>query len=329
MSKPLLITSSYPSTEEGEKILKSVLGRLTEDFDVLLATHCPTSKDIQSMVKYYVYDHRNEMIDQDPQVHFWADYPKFFFKIHKEEGNKHHSYAVFRSLMNAVDLIGNYYEDFIYIEGDCLFSKEDILKLKQFRTICEYENKEAVFFKYHQFLSSLIFYSKMKFFKDVYTFPKTSDEYEKHCKAIGSYGTLENFLYQSIEHKQAYDRVYAIENANMAEYFNTSNLGINTFLDGKVVYEHPYFTDVAKLDGTTGDVAFCYISNGEHTFESPVDVYLDEEKIITLPTGPHATVLKIEPKNDEFSIRFGNYRARKYRKNWILNPKNLSYALLK
>jgi hypothetical protein len=126
MSKPLLITSSYPSTEEGEKILKSVLEQLKDDFDILLATHCPTSKDIQSMVKYYIYDHRNEMIDQDPQVHFWADYPKFFFKIHKEEGTKHHSYAVYRSLMNAVYLMQDYYDDFIYIEGDCLFSKEDL-----------------------------------------------------------------------------------------------------------------------------------------------------------------------------------------------------------
>lgn len=328
MKKTLLITSSYPSTDEGEKILKSVLEHINGDFDVLLATHCPTSKEIQSMVKYYVYDHRNEMIDQDPQVHFWADYPKFFFKIHKEEGTKHHSYAVFRSMMNAVHLLEDYYDDFIYIEGDCLFSKEDILKLKQFRTICEYEKKDAVFFKYKEFLSSLIFYSKMNFFKEIYAFPKTSGEYEKHCKKIGSYGTLENFLYQSIEHKKAYDRVYAIEDANMAEYFNTSNLGINTFLDGKVVYEHPYFTDVAKLENGK-DMAFVYLTNSANAFGQETDVFLDDEKVYTIPVGPHAAAIPIYPKNDEFSIRFGDHRVRKYRKAWILKETNPSFVKFK
>lgn len=328
MNKPLLITSSHPSTEDGERILKSVLGQLTDDFDVLLASHCPVNKELQQMVKYFVYDHRNEMIDQDPQVHFWADYPKFFFKIHKEEGTKHHSYAVFRSMMNAVYLMSDYYDDFVYIEGDCFFSKEDILKLKQFRTICNYEKKEAVFFKYHEFLSSLIFYSKMKFFKEIYAFPKTSQEYEKHCKNIHSYGTLENFLYQSIQHKNAFDRVYGIENANMAEYFKTSNLGINTFLDGKVVYEHPYFTDVAKIESSK-NMAFVYLTNSSNAFGKEMEVFLDDEKIYTLPVGPTAIVVPINPKNDEFSIRFGDHRIRKYRKSWILKETNPSFVRLK
>lgn len=328
MNKPLLITSSHPSTEDGERILKSVLGQLVDEFDVLLASHCPVNKELQQMVKYFVYDHRNEMIDQDPQVHFWADYPKFFFKIHKEEGTKHHSYAVFRSMMNAVYLMGDYYDDFVYIEGDCFFSKEDILKLKQFRTICNYEKKEAVFFKYPEFLSSLIFYSKMKFFKEIYAFPKTAQEYEKHCKNIHSYGTLENFLYQSIQHKNAFDRVYGIENANMASYFKTSNLGINTFLDGKVVYEHPYFTDVAKIENSK-NMAFVYLTNSSNAFGKEMEVFLDDEKIHTLPIGPTAIAIPITPKNDEFSIRFGDHRIRKYRKSWILKETNPSFVRLK
>lgn len=326
--KQLLITSAYPSTEDGEKILKTVLEQLNGDFDILLATHCPASKELQSMVKYFIYDHRNEMLDQDPSVHFWADYPEFYFKIHKEE-SKHHSYAVFRSLMNAVYLMRDYYDDFIYMEGDCWISKDDILKLKQFRTLCQYENKDALFFKYPAFLSSLVFYSKIKFFEDVYPFPKTSQEYEKICKDIGSYGTLENFLYRNIEVKNAFEKVYAIENAKMAEYFKSSSLGKNTFLDGKVVYQHPYFTDVARLEGSDGRLAFCYLTNEEHTFDEPMDIYLDDEKITTLPTGAHATVVPIEPKNDEFSIRFGNHRVRKYKKSRILGPNSQSFAKIK
>jgi len=327
-SKQLLITSAYPSTDDGEKILISVLERLTDEFDVLLAAHCPVSKQIQNMVKYFVYDHRNEMIDQDSSVHFWADYPQFYFKIYREE-SKHHSYAVFRSIMNAVYLMQDYYDDFIYIEGDCLFSKEDINKLKQFRTICRYEEKEALFFKYPEFLSSLVFYSKMKFFRDIYPFPKTPTEYEKVCKSMGSYGTLENFLYKSIETKGALPLIYAMENTKMANFFNTSNLGINTFLDGKVVYQHPYFTDVARIEGSGEKLAFCYITNEENTFEEPMDVYLDDTKITTLPTGAHARVISIDPKNDDFCIRFGTHRVRRYNKSRILDPKRQSFVKIK
>jgi hypothetical protein len=326
--KQLLITSAYPSTEEGEKILISVLERLNQEFDVLLATHCPVSKQIQSMVKYFVYDHRNEMLDQDYSVHFWADFPSFFFKIHKEE-SKHHSYAVFRSLMNAIYLMKDYYTDFIYLEGDCLFSEQDINKLKQFRTICQYEKKEAVFFKYPEFLSSLVFYSKMDFFRNVYQFPKTAQEYEEVCKSLGSYGTLENFLYKSIESKGALPLIYAIENTKMADFFDTSNLGINTFLDGKVVYQHSYFTDVARIEGTVDKMAFCYLTNESRTFDDPVDIYVDEEKIITLPTGSFATVVPIRPINENFSVRFGSHRIKKYNKSRILDPARQSIVKIK
>lgn len=328
MKKPLLITSAYPSTEDGERILKSVLAQLQDDFDILLATHCPVSKEIQGMVKYFVYDHRNEMINQDPQMHFWADYPSFYFKIHKEEGTKHHSYAVFRSIMNAVYLMEDYYDDFIYLEGDCLMSKEDILKLKEFRQICIREDKDAIFFKFYEFISSLVFYSKMKFFREVYAFPRTAEEYEQHSKNIGSYGTLENFLYKSVDTKNAFDRVYQLENKNMAEYFSTSKLGINTFLDGKVIYEQAYFSDVARLENSR-EMAFVYISNSASTFEKEMDVFVDDEKICTLPTGPHATVIRINPKNEEFLVRFGQSRVRKYRKSWIFNDKNPSFARFK
>ena len=59
MKKQLLIVGSYPSTEKTENILKSMLESVNNDFDVLLAAHCPVSKEIQSMVKYFVYDSDN------------------------------------------------------------------------------------------------------------------------------------------------------------------------------------------------------------------------------------------------------------------------------
>ena len=68
--------------------------------------------------------------------------------------------------MNSLYLSNHSYESFIYVEGDAIFSKEDISKLKNLKIICEKDKKEALFFKYPDFLSSVVFYSSIDFFKN-------------------------------------------------------------------------------------------------------------------------------------------------------------------
>lgn len=324
--KNLLVIGSYPSTEDGEKVLKSALNSVRADFDILLATHCPVSKDIQDMVQYFVYDHRNDIISFKNAVYFWADYPNFYFQLHQKQSN---AYAVYRQLMNAAYLMEDYYEDFVYMEGDCIFSSEDVEKIKQFKEICESNKKEALFFKYDNFLASLVFYTKIKFFKEVFYFAKTPDDYQKYCTEIGSYGLLENFIYRNVERKKAFDRTHLIEYVPMVDYFNKSKLSVNSFLDGKAAVDRAYCAEVVKLKNSDKTLAFCYITHEQNQFESPVDVYLEDQTITTLPVGKHCIVVPINPKTDKFLIRLSNGHSYVFDKTIILSENNPNFAVLK
>jgi hypothetical protein len=170
MKKPLLITSEYIKDEAGENMVKAALKPLIPHFDICMTTHSPMSKEIQSIVKYYVYDHRNEFVDPKLELDIWSDCPSFYFTF-PQYMPPIHSYAVYRAYMNAVSLMKDYYEDFTYLESDCVLTEEDVERLKDLKKICERENKEALFFKNPNSSTSLLFfYCKMSFFEEI--FPK-------------------------------------------------------------------------------------------------------------------------------------------------------------
>ena len=324
--KQVLIVGSYPSTEKTENVLKSVLESVNNDFDVLLAAHCPVSKEIQSMVKYFVYDSDNQMIPRDPNVSFWADYPSFFVRIFNNWGKFHHGYAVYKSIMNSLYLCSHSYESFIYIEGDTVFSNEDISKLKNLKTICEKNKKEALFFKDTNFLSSVVFYSSIDFFKDIFFFDGTCEGHLSNCEVIKGNTELENFFYKSVEYKNAFDKIHFIENAEISKYFATSKLGINTFHDGDVVTNAVAMETVLRVENTQ-DLALVYLNHSTEIKDT--DVYVNDTFVETFKGGPLSRYLRIYPTTEEFVIRMGNRRTMKFNKNEILDPKNKSFARLK
>lgn len=326
MKKQLLIIGSYPSTQETEKVLQSVLERVNNHFDILLVTHCPVSKEIQNMVKYFIYDCRNDLIPSNPNVNFYADWPKFFFKIYQSENHKNHSYAVLRSIMNAINFAEDSYDSFVYIEGDCLFSNEDVEKLKNLKNICETNNKKALFFKFDYVLVSTIFYSSIDFFKNTFSNPDSSEKYINDCKKIGAYGTLESFLYKSVEYNKLFNNVYTLENVGIEKYFKTSKHGMSAFVDGKIVTDMVGISTVLKIENTQ-DIAFVYLNKSPKNYN--LEVYVDNILCETIPNWLSAVAFKINPKNEEFTVQVGTMRVLKFNKKDILDPKNRNFVRLK
>jgi len=324
--KQLLIVGSYPSTEKTENVLKSVLESVNNDFDVLLAAHCPVSKEIQSMVKYFVYDSDNRMIPRNSRTNFLADYPSFFVRVFNHWGKFHHGYAVYKSIMNSLYLSNHSYESFIYIEGDTIFSKEDISKLKNLKIICEKNKKEALFFKDPNFLSSVVFYSSIDFFKNTFFFDGTCEGYLSNCEVIKGNTELENFFYKSVDYKNVFDKIHFLENIDMSKYFSTSKFGINTFYNGNVVTNAVAMETVLRVENTQ-DLALVYLNHSTEIKDT--DVYVNDTFVETFKGGPLSRYLRVYPTTEEFVIRMGNRRTMKFNKNEILDPKNISFARLK
>lgn len=330
MKKQLLILSVYVKDEVGENILKSSISSLNSEFDILIATHSPINKDIQSMVKYYIYDHRNEFIASDPNSYFWMDYQNFYCEVYGDENAKHHSYAVYRSYMNAIYLMQDYYDDFVVLEGDCIMSNADIQQIKDFRNICHRDGKDALFFKYDQFITTLVFYSKMSFFREIFPFLKTPSDYVNYSKIIGSHGGLENYFYKCIEYKNAFNRIYGIENTQVNYYFTTSRLDLSHAFASDEQHEqtNSYYSNVLPIEHTE-KIAFLYKCDDTTVLRKEVDIYMDDQKIYTLPSLQHVTAFEINPKNDEFLIKIGKNLPKKYKKSWITRKNNKSFIRLK
>lgn len=324
--KKLLIIGTYIKNEITEKLVKSALVPLVSEFDVCLVTHSPVSKELQSMVKYYVYDYRNDMIPNSPTFHIWADHPSFYFHSHHVAGTPNHSYAIYRSLMNAILLLKSCYEDFIYIEGDCVFSKEDVEKLKEFPEICQKEKKEALFFTDidKEMFHSIIFYSTMDFFKNTFPLLKTSKEYLDYCEKMNSWRSLENFMFKCIIHSNVMDQIYDAK--NIKKYFSNSKINLSTF-DGNSENKFPPYDSHVVCVENSEEIALIFLS--KNTVDEEMDVFLDDEKIYTILTESHAIAIKINPKNEQFYIKIGKWPAKEYRKSDILNTKNIDYVRFK
>lgn len=326
--KNLIVVGSYPSTKEAENVLIESLSRLKTHFDILLVTHLPVSENIQKMVQYFVYDHRNEMIPTNfSAYHYWVWNPDPFF-YYQVTNNQPHAFAVYRSLMNAVNLIKDSYDDFFYVEGDSLFSEKDIQKLKTLKDLAKSNKKSATFFSSKGFIGTWVFYSQVDFFiKNLY-FPKNVENYISECKRIGSYGILENFLYNTLENRGVLDLFYSIDNEEFIDYFKESNINMIAVKNEKRVKNLSYFAEVLPVQNTEDQLAFCYITHDEGLFEKPVDVYLEDEKITTLPIGKFYAAIRIYPKTDNFSIKFSNGDTYSFNKKTIFDKKDISFVML-
>lgn len=323
--KKLLVTGTFTKDEDSEELIKSALKPLVSEFDVCLVTHSPVSRELQSMVKYHIYDHRNEMIPNAPTFHIFANVDSFYFQSHHVAGTPNHSYAIYRSYINAVLLLKDYYDDFFYVEGDCLFSKEDIIKLKEFPEICKKDNKEALFFTEPDMLHTLFFYSKMDFFVNTFPLLKTADDYINYCEKIGSWRSLENFMLRCVIHKNVLEKIYDAGTKN--GYFSTSKVNLS-MCDGTVENKFPPHDSHVVCVENTEEMAFIYLSR-EAGPKEETDVFLDGEKIYTIPAGPHINAIKINPKNDQFYIKIGKWPSKEYRKSDILKAKNIDYVRFK
>jgi len=318
-SKNLIIIGAYPNTEQGVKILKETILSLNEHFDIALTTHYPVDKELQFLVKYYIYDIRNEFITSD-SIHLWADYPTFYTEMFNDKTNSHHSFAVFRSMMNGVNLLKDYYDDFYYIEGDCIFEEKDIETLKQIKTNTLSSNKEACFFVFPDFLSTLVFYSKMNFFTENISFCKTSEEYSSCCDKISSYGGLENYLYRNINFSNSFDKVLQLMYIQPTDYFPNSKMGLNSVVEGQTVFFKSFWANAVRVENSN-EIALIYLNNNESVYKEDIEIYLDDKLIITFPSGKYAGYFLLYPKNDDFILKVGQI-ALKYNKQEVQNGKS-------
>lgn len=324
----LLIVGAYINSAESEEMIYESVSRLVPYFDIALVTHSPVSERIQQKVKYFIYDHRNEVMTKDVGTVYWGDYPTFYYEIHPNGVRKYYSFAIYRSLTNAVKMLCEEYSSFIYIEGDAHYSPEDAIKLRNMKKVAEDNGKQSMFISYGEHLCSNFFYSTMDFFKNTFGYLKSSQEYAERCTTIGSHGQLENFLYKSIAYNNAFDNAHILDLMHKPGYFTNTVSGLSRASGKNDNIPLTFTSEVFRLQGTNELVFMYIVYEKKPNVPDSFIMKLDGEVITTLPSHIFSTAVKINPKNDKFLIEIGSNKFY-YDKNEILSESNKSFIRIK
>lgn len=318
MSKrDLVILGSYPSSEKVKSLLKECISSLKPDFDIMLCTHYPADFDIQSSVNYYIYDYRNEMIVNE-DVFIYGDSPQFYFQGYIEGSSTHPGFAILRSIFNGAKFASGYYEGFYYIEADAIFSKSDVMKMKETKERMRAAGKKGWFFKLDQVLSSNIFYSDLDFFTDNFSECRAVEEYNLICQKIGSFGIVENFLYKYMEYVNKMNELFLIENVHFTDYFKESKMSLNSFREDGMT--HPFELRLVKVENSD-KISYVYINNNNQSTNETITFRVNDEVTRELPLGHCYQAEVIESDSDFFMMQVGGY-TKKYTREGILKSKS-------
>ena len=322
--KSLVIIGSYPNSETIRSVLKDSILSLRDDFDVALSTHYPADLEIQNLVNYYIYDYRNEMIVTD-NPYFWAHFPPVYFEIYgNEKKNTDHGFAVFRAIMNAVSLTKDYYDNFFYIEGDCIFSKNDVELLKETTEKSKKSGKNGWVFKYDNFISTVMFNMDMEFFVKNIPFPKNTEEYQQMVTDYQSYGILENLLYCILRKNEKIDDLLLLENILQNDYFTSSKLQLNSVYTQSITNEPISFHfrfHIVKVYGQD-NIAFVYLNNNDIEDGYIIHISVDDTLLKEIDTSKRSMVAeKIFPVNDLFVVGINKHKFT-FSKTEILKDKS-------
>lgn len=315
--KDLVILGSYPSSDKAKNILKDCISSLKEHFDIMLCTHYPVDSDIQNMVNYYIYDYRNEMVLNE-DVYIYGDCSQFYFQGYIEGSSTHPGFAIYRSIMNGLNMIKEHYDSFYYIEGDAIFSSTDIEKILDLKNKVVESKKQGWFFELDKVLNSNIFYCSINFFLKYFPEFKNVDGYNSFCNVVGSFGILENFLYSVIKYFDKLDELYLLKNIHFTEYFNDSKMSLLSFREDGMT--HPFELRLIKVEGTD-KIAYVYINNNNGDSNEFIDFKIDGIISKKLPLSKTYLAEVIDSNSDSFIMTVGNY-TKKYTRDGILRSKS-------
>lgn len=314
--KNLAIIGAYPNTNESLQILKNTILSLADEFDILLSTHYPVDGDIQRMVKYYIYDYRNETIPYESEYYiWWLSESNFYLQnLEKREFPNYH-YAVYRLIMNGLNLIKDYYEDFYYINYDCTFEKSDLEKLKNLKINTLIDGKSSCFFaRDDNFFDAMVFWSKIDYFLKVIPNLKTNEEF---INITNGNNCFEHFVGNSYLKYDSFLNINRLLNVHPINYFSNSRIGQSSISAGKTL--NPECRTILVKDINSDNIFFVYSNNVNKISSYDIEIKIDGIVILKIDSATSQTIfVQIFPKTDKIKMEVNDF-CKEYMVDDIMN----------
>jgi len=300
MGEKIIILHSYPNTQKQLDVLSECLDVLKKtDYDTMLVSHYPVPADVYKRATYYLFDEDNEMLPE-------GEFPPYYYNMDGFQATinlKGHTLPITRSMKKSITFARALrYDFFWFMEADCIFSDEDLIRFDNLRQQMSKEDKQLVFFKpegfrEHVFNSqvyeTLIFGGSPLYFLAKWTPPATLNEW----RLSNMSHMLEYDFYLKYKNSES---DYLILPQHSSEYFSSSQINIfrygaflcealynsedtATIFRYNAFYNQNTYKTVTRLNGVVVNEAFfckgCY-SHSTHRLNGDIfeiDVYEDDK----------------------------------------------------
>lgn len=233
-SNDVYLVLTYPDTTVKEEITKQCIESLKQaGKTVILASHCPVSKQLQELSDYYIYDSYNPLIQHTLYNYYWSNIPEGKVEIYldkiDQKSNLNQSLTVLNNIKNAVSFskeIGA--RNLISVSYDFILDKKDIEKIDSLINEMKKENKKGYFMKYNEgdmdLLKSVFFITNINFFDVVFSEnPRSPERFNKECEDLHINNFLENYFYKKLIN---YKDKILIEETDEEILFNNSKINL-------------------------------------------------------------------------------------------------------
>lgn len=230
MNDDIIVLNSYPNTIERKTILKNSLEQFKKsNKEILLVTHYPVDIEIQQLVDYFIYDKRNQMLDES--ILTWYANGKFYLQtLCGKFGCA--SYAGLLSIQNAICFAKNLGKKLVYyFEYDCLISDYDLKRINLLKNEIYKKGKRGyVRLDSHgkdiknKGMTTLFFIIEVDLFFENFNIIKNPDEYKNN---VSNGIALEFYFYQGLSKNLS--QLEVVESDYLKENFPNSIFNLSSF----------------------------------------------------------------------------------------------------
>ena len=273
--KEIILTSAYiKSAEDAEMLEKALQAMQATGKDILLTSHATVSEKIMKMVKYFIYDSVNELLPSERAPKLWFGNPSGLVYLYPTVG---HGLVCMRNVYNGLKFAKSLgYEMFYIVDGDTLFSKEDLDIFDSCKHDLLSSGKKAWFFyEPPDFYDLRFFAGDIDFFLNSITFAITLEDWYKTPPYSSIQGpVLEILFYIMLEHHR--DSVFSVTDSKLVSRCKTSKINESWMFEPAYV--------AYNINDANSPILFIL---GNSTSETEFKVYLDGELHLTVNYGPN------------------------------------------
>lgn len=304
INKTITIVDSFVHNDNISKKLKNALEWMCQDgHDVLLVSNTVVDKDTLKNVKFYLYDHRNQLFKEKYEigniVDFWKSIGPGFMLHDIVPETQPHGLSVLVNLFNALLYAkAQGYTHFQRFEVDDLFGEKSREYIKKIPDLCAEQNKKGLFYYNTNDISFHYFYCEIDTFLNKVPRISSEQDYIDYLKKYHNnkvFKIVEVFVYKNL--KRTGDAELLIASGDdMNQHFPDTHWNTETSVSSfdkkykgctsKIYYINEYNKDTDSYERTNKYILFTY-SYVSHLVKRTIRVKKINGEVIELYHNTH------------------------------------------